>query len=437
VLPPEDDPEAAPDEEATSLKINRAGRERSAITTDPELVDRRIPYARLTVNHEQRPGLGEDAKPVCLVRPPTGLVAVFDGLGGAGGEEIQMRDGPHSGAFVASRVVRRAVNRWAPQIQASTADDDDSLPAQPGLSSRLYHEIWRDISEMAALTGAGASSRLRSRLIKALPTTMALAWFDLDQRVLTALWAGDSRVYLLHPSEGLQQVTTDDLKTKADALENLTQDSPMSNFITAEGGYVLHERQLAVHPLTIVVAATDGCFGYVHTPLHFENMLLATMHQATSWDDWSARLTAAIKRVTGDDATLAAVAVGWSDIGSCQRDFGRRAQACEQAIERFESLSAQAASLEQRLGQVKSDLAQSRRQLWENYRESYEYLLRLPPIEISLERPAEDGPTPPNGSVAEAEGEAARHHDTSGAEAEPPGTDESLRPRPDTRTGEE
>ena len=77
----------------------------------------------------------------------------------------------------------------------------------------LKHALQDDLTRYAAEIQAGGSGRLKSKLIKTLPTTMAICACDLSSREYTAIWAGDSRVYCLQPDVGLQQVTTDDLKT--------------------------------------------------------------------------------------------------------------------------------------------------------------------------------------------------------------------------------
>ena len=48
-------------------------------------------------------GEGEDADPILRVGPDLGLLAVFDGMGGAGGTVYEPPDGPRTGAYLAAR----------------------------------------------------------------------------------------------------------------------------------------------------------------------------------------------------------------------------------------------------------------------------------------------------------------------------------------------
>lgn len=344
----------------------------------------------LVIEYEHRPGRGEDAPPISILwSSSNGLVGVFDGLGGAGGETTTAFDGKErTGAWIASRLAALAVQKCAYLAQATEDPDKDRAKGRTDFASVVKQAIQTELNEFATQI-AGEKTRLRSSLFKLLPTTMAVSWFDLTGGEFTAVWAGDSRVYLLRPDVGLQQITTDDLKTNADALENLTQDSPMSNFISANADFTLHQRGLHLRVNAILLAASDGCFAYVDTPVHFEYMLLSTMHDAADWDDWSDRLTTAIKNVTADDATLSAIAIGWPDFTSCRHDYAHRFEWCEERVHAYEAQLNKVEELQRGLTRAKNDLAVGRRQLWEEYRQSYEDPLHTPERHIPQEWVAE------------------------------------------------
>ena len=57
------------------------------------------------------PDQGEDSDPIVRDGRDLGLVAVFDGMGGAGGTVYQTPDGPRTGAYLASRVARDVVEQ--------------------------------------------------------------------------------------------------------------------------------------------------------------------------------------------------------------------------------------------------------------------------------------------------------------------------------------
>ena len=344
----------------------------------------------LVIEYERRPGRGEDAPPICILWSSfNGLIGVFDGLGGAGGDTTTAFDGTErTGAWIASRLAALAVQKCASLVHATEDPDVDGAADRTDFANVVKQAIRNEIDEFAAQT-VEEKTRIRSRLLKALPTTMAISWFDLTRGEFTAIWAGDSRVYILRPDVGLQQITTDDLKTNADALENLTQDSPMSNFISANADFILHQRRLHLRANTILLAASDGCFAYVHTPLHFEFMLLSTMRDAADWNDWNARLTTAIKNVTADDATLSAIAIGWPDFSSCQYDYTRRFEWCADRVNAYRAQLEKVEGLQNDLTRAKNDLDNGRQRLWKEYRQSYEDLLRAPEQHIQHERASE------------------------------------------------
>jgi hypothetical protein len=335
------------------------------------------------VYSEHVPGAGEDAPP--LLSRSAALMAVFDGMGGAGSEQLNTPEGPRSGAYLASRAARATIDSCRHLLLDYQEDRHDSgrigsfmsaPPADSGTFTRTLAASMRErLADLAAETGAGTRSRLKSKLIRPLPTTMAAAWYDVKRGTFHAVWAGDSRVYLLSPEAGLQQVSTDDLKTKGDALENLTEDSPMSNCISADGEFILHQRSLPLPPKAVVFTATDGCFGYVPTPFHFEHMLLRTMQEAASYRDWNERLQAAIVSVAKDDASLMGAILGWPNFVAVKVDFAGRFKQCAVQVRQHDDLAARVDELHQALEDAKKNLADGRAGLWRTYRTSYEELL--------------------------------------------------------------
>jgi serine/threonine protein phosphatase PrpC len=365
---------------------------------------------RIVINHEHHEpaGTGEDALPIETFRAPAnGLIGVFDGLGGAGGETVKFVDGTeHTGAWLASRRARNIVLDVYDQLigrmrsAQSTGGSGDLYGRKVDLPEirppfDFTHELKRalqeDLTRYAAEIHAGGSGRLKSRLIKTLPTTMAICAYDLSSQEYTAIWAGDSRVYCLNPDVGLQQVTTDDLKTNADALENLTQDAIMSNCVSASADFVLRERRLALPPACVLIAATDGCFGYVQTPLHFEYILLSSMHDARSFSEWQESLEAGISKVTKDDSTMAAVAIGWPDFAAFQERFVDRYQWCAERVKALDAQRGIVDHLGTELSQAREQLATLTRDLWEEYRRTYE----MPALALTRVVPKGQGGGPP------------------------------------------
>ena len=99
-----------------------------------------------------------------------GLVAVFDGMGGAGGTVYQTPDGPRTGAYLASRVARDVAERRMLEL----------LNRPDPLRRRRPRRATCRGTSMKRWSPASSSwrhprSSLRSKLLRALPTTMALS----------------------------------------------------------------------------------------------------------------------------------------------------------------------------------------------------------------------------------------------------------------------
>src|SRR4029453_11513263 len=103
------------------------------------------------------------------------------------------------------------------------------------------------------------------------------------------LWAGDSRAYVFEPA-GARQLTADDLREPGDAMANLHQDSVVSNAMSADSDFHVNYRRIELRAPFLVAGATDGCFGYISTPMHFEHLILSKLQGARTTSAWSAWL---------------------------------------------------------------------------------------------------------------------------------------------------
>jgi serine/threonine protein phosphatase PrpC len=319
-------------------------------------------------------GQGEDSDPIVRDGRELGLVAVFDGMGGAGGTVYETADGPRTGAYLASRLARDVVEQRMVTLLDPEWNLDGAAAAQD-----LQRSVRAALQERLAELKAPASG-LRSRLLRALPTTMALAALQRhepgsDRWACHLLWAGDSRAYVFQPGQGAQQLTVDDIRDRGDAMANLGEDSVVSNAMSADTDFVVHHRKVELTAPFLVVTATDGCFGYVPSPMHFEHLVLAALRDTPDTDSWSAAVQAAVSAVTGDDAAMATLGVG-ADHDGFHRLFAQRtAELEERWITPLDDLEAELRQQERKLEQLRSSRRERQAQLWAAYKPSYEEYL--------------------------------------------------------------
>jgi hypothetical protein len=317
---------------------------------------------------------GEDADPIVRHGRELGLVAVFDGMGGAGGTVYETPDGPRTGAYLASRVARDVVEQRMVALLDPEWNLDGAAAAQD-----VQRSVRAALQERLAELKAPASG-LRSRLLRALPTTMALAGLQRqepggDRWTCHLLWAGDSRVYAFQPGSGARQLTVDDIRDRGDAMANLREDSVVSNAMSADTEFTVHHRQVELTAPFLVIAATDGCFGYLPSPMHFEHLVLAALRDAPDTDRWSAAVQAAVGAVTGDDAAMATLGLG-ADHAGFQALFAQRAAELEQRwIAPLDELDAELRTHERRLHELRAKRRERQAQLWAAYKPGYEEYL--------------------------------------------------------------
>ena len=338
------------------------------------------PSLSFAFNLGKVPDQGEDSDPIVRDGPDLGLVGVFDGMGGAGGTVYETPDGPRTGAYLASRVARDVVETRMLEL----LEPDWNLNGK-ATAEELRRSVRRALEERLAELKA-PPSRLRSKLLRALPTTMAVVALQRADRggpnwTGHVFGAGDSRAYVLTPS-GIAQLSSDDLRDPGDALANLRHDSVISNAMSADTDFHVSYRRVELEAPFLLVGATDGCFGYLPTPMHFEHLLLRGLQGARNAQAWSAAVQAAIVPVTGDDAAMAVLGVG-TDLPGFQSLLGPRLAELETAfLEPLNQLRRTAEEAERALTEARQRHEAEMAALWAHYQVGYERHLR----------PTADGP---------------------------------------------
>ena len=316
------------------------------------------------------PGVAEDAPPLLWDRPAPGAIGVFDGMGGAGARVVSGEHGRHTSAWYAARIARAAVyaelGRWR----------DEGVPCEEAMAGRLSDAITEALGRANRSAPAG-SFIIRSSLIRCYPTTAALLLFRASGAGIEALalWAGDSRCYVLTPADGLQQVSRDDSRTGADPMAALREDSPLNNMLSAEGAGVLnHARLPAISPPAVLLVATDGCFGSLPSPMHFERILLealARAEEAAGPAAFRAGLLEQLAPVASDDISLAAAFLGWRSLTAAAAMFAPRLDELRRLLGPIDADMARVAYLEAAAAALRKQTQHRLAEGWAGYRSLY------------------------------------------------------------------
>jgi serine/threonine protein phosphatase PrpC len=319
-------------------------------------------------------GEGEDADPILRVGPDLGLLGVFDGMGGAGGRVYDTPDGRHTGAYIAARFARNVVERLMLELIKPEWNLDG-----PATAAELHRVLASSLAARLAELKAPETA-LRSKLVKALPTTMTLAVLQRTDPAASSyachlFWAGDSRAYIVDPDAGVMQLTTDDLRSGGDAMRNLTDDSVMSNCISADTEFHINHHQVELQPPFLLLCATDGCFAYVRSPMHFEHLLLSALHGARDVPAWQQALEASVTTITGDDAALALLGLGADLVGFKKLFQDRTTEIQRRYIDPLDELDGQVQRAEQQLADLRARRTEVGSELWGAYKHGYERYL--------------------------------------------------------------
>lgn len=266
----------------------------------------------------------------------------------------------HTKAYVASRIVSSVVELYL----ANHLSTDDIT------TEDLKEVIVRRLKEEQEKFPPQTKSMLRSKLVREYPTTMALVTLTKGDNGIRidSYWAGDSHCYLW-TKKGFFQISKDDLEEDNDPMENLRNDAAISNCICADRDFQINHMQieLSKEPVAII-SATDGCFGYFPTPMHFEDMLKRCLRQAKDEDDWKNRVLKRIQEVSGDDTSLSIIGVGFESFGKFKNIMTAQSVSCVGKIREMES---NISSQKEKLSKMQSEYEQTIKCGWQSYKQKY------------------------------------------------------------------
>lgn len=240
---------------------------------------------------------------------------VCDGLGGAGATKhtIKIEDGStvvRTSAFLGARIVSGCVSTYFADKTAELSDDMKSKGKQAVVESFLSELKNRINSTFDTKRKEWDITPSQKRALKDFPTTLASCIYMPHDAGVTALavWAGDSRVYALTPSKGLQLISMDDAQNAETEMNSVSE---MTNCISAGNPYRLNYAFYELTEPGIIFCCSDGCFDYLQSPLHFEWLLLHTILERVPDSDASDLGAAFAESVRdsiyvtiGDDTTM-------------------------------------------------------------------------------------------------------------------------------------
>lgn len=306
-------------------------------------------------------GRGEDSPPLLIAKGNSCAVGVFDGMGGAGAKicDTSSVGAGYTQAYVASRIVCSSVDTF---LENHLSTDDVTVEDMKAVIKRKLHEE----KEMFA---PKVTSSLRSKLVREYPTTMAvvtLQEYDKSYRV-DGYWAGDSHCYLW-TKDGFFQISRDDLEGDNDPMENLHNDSPISNCISEDRDFTIHHNSIELRKEPVIIlCATDGCFGYYQSPMHFEYVLKSCLQKAKDEQEWELLIKDEVLKVTGDDCSLSLIARGFSSFD----DLKRSMKSTSSEIMEVMRQEREVAAAEQILADEKKKFEQKIASGWNSYKKNY------------------------------------------------------------------
>lgn len=266
-----------------------------------------------TFNIPKKENEGEDADPISMVDSNFnwGFVGVFDGMGGAGAKKYKHIESgeEHTSAYWGSRIVRDCVEELIKNRSLGISPIDW---VNEFIHSSIKSKLDEKIKEFPNANGA-----VLSKMTRKLPTTMAMSGYEIidDKVAITTYWAGDSRVYILL-KDTIKILTIDDANAEdGDPFSPLNMDLAMNNAISQEREFRIN-RSVITLPISqqepfLLIASTDGCFGYYKNPIEFEAMLRNCLGKANDCNEYLYNIKEAIiENIQQDDFSISIAGFG-------------------------------------------------------------------------------------------------------------------------------
>ncbi len=304
------------------------------------------------VNGEMKEKNGEDSY-AFSVNDRYGMVSVFDGCGGIGSRKYAEFD-YKTGAYISSRVSGEVFDRWFNEFSLK-GNSTLSKATLPKICEEIRVSVTEKLKDVESNT---ESTMIKGALTKSFPSTASIALFsrkDKDSVAIGYIWAGDSRGYVL-TANGMNQITKDDIEVECDAMENLTNDSKLTNMLCASGDFRLNSKFVTLSGPGIIITATDGCFGYFSTPMEVEYMIIESLMNSKSVNEWKENIHSYIKRFTGDDYTMGIAVLGYKNFKGIKDSY----------IKRYNYLT------EKYMSKLPKASDEEKLKLWNEYKASYD-----------------------------------------------------------------
>ncbi len=311
-----------------------------------------MPDFVLSVYNEVKPGQGEDNFCYCFTHG-MGMISAFDGCGGAGARRHQEYD-DHSEAYMASRMCAGVFYDCFVDAFPFQGSADTFPPYYREQVQARCAEVLTSYAPPAQTTPL-----MKGSMVRTLPTTVASALIYKAEdkgHMVSAIWAGDSRVYVL-TEDGLSQLTKDDCSV-SDPFDNLYENGVLRNMICQGRKLSLNGHMHYEEKPMVVIAATDGCFGYFTTPMEFEGVILDALLSSDTPAQWEHRLKEYLCSVASDDVTMVLAVYGASDFKRLKKLFtARYRKLCREYLEP--------------ISRMEPGDREARYQLWLQYKDNY------------------------------------------------------------------
>ena len=93
---------------------------------------------------------------------------------------------------------------------------------------------------------------------------------------------------------------------------------------SGNGESQIHQKSIRGKEPAILFCATDGCFGYIPSPMEFEKEILQTLKDSNTILEWEKKLTQLFQEYASDDFSLTLAAIGYRSFSGMRQELDLR-----------------------------------------------------------------------------------------------------------------
>lgn len=242
---------------------------------------------------------------------------VFDGISNLGKRTYPKAEN-HTGAWIASKSSAKLCDYYLQNNTLTFSQSD---------SGRLERYLYNEMKKINVSASGENDFLYGGSSDVSLPASMAIfAVRQISKNKVDCeiLQNGNARGYILDKN-GVAQLTKDDTDKDRDALESLSAEESLKNYINADRRFSISYQKISVSLPCIFIVSSHGGYSGFQSPMDFEGEVLRALLECDDKPlNWKNDLNKCISKTSKEDYSIAIAAFGYDTFSDVKKHFVSR-----------------------------------------------------------------------------------------------------------------